>query len=126
MESMEFRKSVAELRAIWVLGNEYLTKAAPWTTIKTDRNRAAASVRMGLNLVHLFGHLSWPFIPESAKKIHEAVMEAPDLIPWPDELMAQFLDGLNPGQPIHPPDVLFAKITDEQTAAWETRFGGPE
>jgi methionyl-tRNA synthetase len=123
---MEFRKSVAELRAIWVLGNEYLTKAAPWTAIKTDRNRAAVSVRMGLNLVHLFGHLSWPFIPDSAKKIHGAVMEAPDLIPWPDEPMAQFLDGLTPGRPIHPPDVLFAKITDEQTAAWETRFGGPE
>jgi methionyl-tRNA synthetase len=126
MEAMEFRKSVAELRAIWVLGNEYLTKAAPWTAIKTDRNRAAVSVRMGLNLVHLFGHLSWPFIPDSAKKIHQAVMEAPGLIPWPGEPMAEFLDGLTPGRDIHPPDVLFAKITDEQTAAWETRFGGPE
>src|SRR6185312_4050301 len=79
MEAMEFRKAVAELRAIWVLGNEYLTKAAPWTTIKTDRDRAAASVRMGLNLVHLFGHLSWPFIPDSATKIHQAVMSAPAL-----------------------------------------------
>src|SRR5882757_3771860 len=126
MEAMELRKSVAELRAIWVLKNEYLTKAAPWTTIKTDRNAAAASVRMGLNLVHLFGHLSWPFIPDSAKKIHQAVMEAPDLIPWPDEPMGEFLDGLTPGAPIHPPEMLFAKITDEQTAAWEARFGGPE
>src|SRR4029077_13673944 len=88
MEDMEFRKSVAELRAIWVLGNEYLTKAAPWTAIKTDRPRAAAAVRMGLNLVHLFGHLSWPFIPDSARKIHQAVMKAPGRIPWPDEPMA--------------------------------------
>ena len=126
MEGMEFRKSVAELRAIWVLGNEYLTKAAPWTTIKTDRARAAASVRMGLNLVHLFGHLSWPFIPDSARKIHQAVMEAPDLLPWPDEPMAEFLDGLTAGAPILPPDVLFGKITDEQIAVWEARFGGPE
>ena len=47
--------------------------------------------------MHLFGHLSWPFIPDSAKKIHQAVMEAPYLIPWPDEPMAQFLDGLTPG-----------------------------
>jgi methionyl-tRNA synthetase len=53
-------------------------------------------------------------------------MEAPDSLPWPDESMAEFLDGLTPGQPIHPPDVLFAKITDEQIAAWEARFGGPE
>ena len=126
MEAMEFRKSVAELRAIWVLGNEYLTKSAPWTTIKADRNRAAASVRMGLNLVHLFGHISWPFIPQSARKIHQAVMEAPEILPWPDETMVEFLDGLAPGQPIQPPDVLFAKISDDQIAAWETRFGGPE
>ena len=126
MEEMEFRKSVGELRAIWVLGNEYLTKAAPWTAIKTDRARAAAAVRMGLNLVHLFGHLSWPFVPDSARKIHQAVMAAPDLLPWPDEPMTELLDGLTPGAPIQPPDVLFAKITDEQIAVWETRFGGPE
>src|SRR5262245_60678302 len=100
MEEMEFRKALGELRAIWVSGNEYLTKAAPWTTIKTDRDRAAASVRLGLNLVHLFGHLSWPVIPNAAKTIHNAVMEAPDIIPWPDEPMAEFLDGLEQGRPI--------------------------
>ncbi len=102
MEAMEFRKAVAELRAIWVPGNEYLTEAAPWTHIKTDRDRAAVGVRMGLNLVHLFAHLSWPVIPESAQKIHQAVMEAPEIIPWPDEPMAEFLDGLEPGKPSQP------------------------
>jgi methionyl-tRNA synthetase len=126
MEEMEFRKALGELRHIWVSGNEYLTRAAPWTTIKTDRDRAAAGVRMGLNLVHLFGHLSWPIIPAAAKTIHNAVMEAPEIIPWPDEPMAEFLDGLEPGQPIQAPPVLFAKITDEQVAAWEARFGGAE
>ena len=40
--------------------------------------------------------------------------------------MSEFLDGLAPGQPITPPDMLFAKITDEQIAEWEARFGGPE
>jgi methionyl-tRNA synthetase len=126
LEGMEFRKSIAELRGIWVLGNEYLTEAAPWTRIKTDRNSAAVSVRMGLNLVHLFGHLSSPFIPQSARRIHEAVMKAPDVLPWPDEPMVEFLDGLAPGKPIRAPEVLFAKITDEQVAEWEMRFGGPE
>ena len=126
MEAMEFRKALGELRFIWVSGNEYLTNAAPWTTIKTDRDRAAASVRMGLNLVHLFGHLSWPVIPNAARTIHNAVMEAPEIIPWPDEPMAEFLDGLEQGQPIQAPPVLFAKVTDEQVVAWEARFGGAE
>ena len=40
LEEAEFRKAMGELRAIWVVGNEYLTRAAPWTAIKTDRARA--------------------------------------------------------------------------------------
>ena len=54
LAATEYRKGLTELRAIWVAGNEYLTRAAPWSAIKSDRARAAAGVRMGLNLVHLF------------------------------------------------------------------------
>ena len=126
MEAMEFRKGLAELRAIWVAGNEYLTKAAPWTHVKTDRDRAAVGVRMGLNLVHLFGHLAWPVIPAAARAIHDAIQPAPDIIPWPDGAMAEFLDQLTPGQPVAVPPVLFAKITDEQIAEWTARFGGAD
>lgn len=123
-EATEFRKALAELRAIWVAGNEYLTRAAPWTAIKTDRAKAAVGVRMGLNLVHLFGHLSWPVIPGVALRIHEAIQPAPQVIPWPDEPMGTFLDQLDAGQPIQPPEVLFAKITEDQIATWTARFGG--
>ncbi|HWA89609.1 MAG TPA: methionine--tRNA ligase [Rhizomicrobium sp.] len=123
-EAMEFRKALAELRAIFVAGNEYLTRAAPWTHVKTDRARAGVAVRMGLNLVHLFGHLAWPIIPDSARAIHEAIQEAPDVIGWPTTAMEDFLDDLDRGMPIRPPEVLFAKITDEQIAEWKIRFGG--
>jgi methionyl-tRNA synthetase len=125
LEAIDYRKALGELRAIWVAGNEYLTRAAPWTHVKTDRDRAAAAVRMGLNLVHVFGHLAWPIMPTFAKKIHEAIQPAPAVIPWPDKPMAQELDDLETGMAIHPPDVLFAKITEEQLAEWTARFGGP-
>jgi methionyl-tRNA synthetase len=126
LEASEFRKALGELRAIWVAGNEYLTRAAPWTAIKTDRARAAVSVRVGLNLVHLFGHLSWPVIPEIARKMHEAIMPAPNVIPWPSQPMREFLDQLEAGMPVRAPDVLVAKITDEQIAEWQQRFAGSE
>ena len=126
LEAMEFRKALGELRAIWVAGNEYLTRAAPWTAIKTDRARAAVGVRMGLNLVHLFGHLAWPIIPASAKKIHDSFGETPAVLPWPEGPMQELLDQFEPGQEIPVPDVLFAKITDEQVAEWTLRFGGHE
>ena len=126
LEDVEFRKALAELRAIWVAGNEYLTRAAPWTHIKTDRAKAAVGVRMGLNLVHLFGHLTWPVLPSAGRAVHHAIQPAPDVIPWPSEPMSEFLDQLDAGQAIHPPEVLFAKIADEQVAEWKTRFGGEE
>jgi methionyl-tRNA synthetase len=126
MEDIELRKAMGELRAIFVAGNEYLTRAAPWTAIKTDRAKAAAGVRMGLNLVHLFGHLAWPVIPASARAIHEAIQPAPAIIPWPDQPMAEFLDDLDYGMQVRAPDVLFAKVTDEQVAEWKARFGGAE
>jgi methionyl-tRNA synthetase len=126
LEAMEFRKALGELRAIWVAGNEYLTRAAPWTAIKTDRDRAAVGVRMGLNLAHLFAHLAWPIIPTSAKKIHDSFGETPTVLPWPEGTMLELLDQFEPGQEIPVPDVLFAKITDEQVAEWTLRFGGHE
>ncbi|HEX4272021.1 MAG TPA: class I tRNA ligase family protein, partial [Rhizomicrobium sp.] len=127
LEQAEFRKAMGELRAIWVAGNEYITRAAPWTHIKTDRDRAAVAVRMGLNLVHIFAHLAWPVMPQMAGKIHACIQPAGyanGAIPWPYMKMAEELDELEAGQPIQPADVLFAKITDEQVAEWKARFGG--
>jgi len=124
LDAVEFRKALGELRAIWVAANEYITRAAPWTHFKTDRAKAAVGIRMGLNLVHLFGHLAWPVMPTAARAIHHAIQSAPEVIPWPDEPAAEFLDQLEAGQNINPPDVLFAKITDEQIAEWQVRFGG--
>ena len=127
LEQIEFRKAFAELRAIWVAGNEYLTRAAPWTHIKSDRDKAAVGVRMGLNLVHLFAHLAWPVMPAAAHAMHRAIQPAPQIIPWPEGSMAELLDQLEAGQPIAPPEgVLFTKISDEQVAEWKARFGGEE
>jgi len=63
MQAVELRKSTQALRALWVLGNEYLQEAAPWTAIKTDPERAAVVVRTALNLVDLFARVSAPVIP---------------------------------------------------------------
>jgi methionyl-tRNA synthetase len=56
--------------------------------------------------------------------MHEAIMPAPDVIPWPDAPMQEFLDQLDAGMPVRAPDVLVAKITDEQIDLWQQRFAG--
>ncbi|MAK82338.1 methionine--tRNA ligase [Phenylobacterium sp.] len=123
MEAMEMRKSAQALRQLWVLGNQYLTEAAPWTAIKTDRDRAAVAVRTGLNLVALFAKVSEPFIPFAAEKIAGGVGEA---FPgrWPQGEGATLLNALQPGTKVAAPDVLFRKIEDVQVEEWRERFGG--
>ncbi|WP_091742522.1 methionine--tRNA ligase [Phenylobacterium immobile] len=123
LEAREFRKSATALRQLWVLGNQYLTEAAPWTAIKTDRDRAAVAVRTGLNLVALFAKVSEPFIPFAAEKVALAVGEAyPGR--WPDAAAA--LDILPAGRPVAAPEVLFRKVENDQVAEWVARFGGAD
>jgi len=121
MDAMEVRKSSAELRAIWVAGNEYLQSAAPWSTFKEDPEKAAMQVRLGLNLIRLYAVLSAPFIPDASATML-AAMNA-EGAGWPDDV-AGFLAGLPAGHGFTVPDVLFAKITDEQREDWQSRFAG--
>jgi len=122
-EAMEFRKAAVALRATWVLGNEYLQEAAPWTAFKTDVERSAVGVRTGLNLVALFARLAAPVMPFSAEKIAASV-GATDLS-WP-EAGADHLDILPRGQKVAAAEVLFKKIEDAQVVEWTERFGGAE
>ncbi len=51
-----------------------------------------------------------------------AAMQSDDT-DWPDDVRAA-LQALPPGHGFAVPDVLFAKITDEQRDEWQDRFKG--
>ena len=121
MNAIDVRKAAAELRAIWVAGNEYLQSAAPWSTFKEDPETAAAQVRLGLNLIRLYAVLSAPFIPSTAARMMEAMQTSDDT--WPSDV-AEALSHLTADHEFSVPDVLFAKITDEQRQEWQDRFAG--
>ncbi|WP_424932887.1 methionine--tRNA ligase [Amaricoccus macauensis] len=121
MDAIEIRKGAQELRAIWVAGNEYLQAAAPWAAFKTDPERAAAIVRLSLNLVRLYAVLSRPFVPDASAAMLAAFgLEDAD---WPEDV-TEALAAIPPGTKFTTPDVLFAKITDEAREGFEARFAG--
>lgn len=124
MEDIQLRKAAAELRAIWVLGNEYLAEAAPWTAIRTDRDAAALSVRTAFNLIRLFAILSAPVIPFASKAMAAAIGLKPDALHWPTAKIGDELNRLAAGHAFTIPDVLFAKVLPEQVSGWEAEFGG--
>ena len=121
MDAMEVRKSANELRAIWVLGNEYLQAQAPWTVFKTDPDKAAMQVRTGLNLIRLYAVLSAPFIPDASKVMLDAMQT--DDASWPDDVAAA-MSALPAGHAFTVPENLFRKITDDERAEWAEKFAG--
>ena len=125
-EARDFRKAMAETRAIWAAGNEYLTQAAPWTHYKTDVDQAAIGVRHGLNLVALFGIIAQPVIPEAAAKILDAIGVPEDRRSWNFGEVKDLLDALPIGHTVAAPELLFSKIEEESVAEWTERFGGGE
>ena len=123
LDEMEFRKAFVELRAIWVAGNEYLQIAAPWTVIKDNPDKAAAAVRCGLNLILMFAVLSRPVIPFTSDKMFAVFdIDPEEGARWPQSAGVA-LRTLKGGEPFTPPEVLFAKIEDEQVEAWREQFG---
>tara|TARA_Y100000385_G_scaffold120734_1_gene125551 strand:+ start:70 stop:1791 length:1722 start_codon:yes stop_codon:yes gene_type:complete len=126
-EKREFRKAMSETRAIWAAGNEYLTQAAPWTHYKTDINQAAMGVRVGLNLVSLFGILAQPIIPDAASKILDAMNIPENNRSWnfgSSEVITKLIDALPFGHEINSPNVLFAKIEDNDVEIWAEKYKG--
>ena len=102
-EALAFRKATEEVRAIWKLANAYLSEAAPWTAIKTDKVRAATIVHTGLDLVRTAALVGWPFIPFAAEQVLDCLGEP---VTWPAST-----GSLPPGRRFRVPPVLFPAIS---------------
>ncbi|MER5780000.1 methionine--tRNA ligase [Streptomyces sp. NPDC002039] len=124
METLQYRKAAAALRALWSAGNSYLEEKAPWLEIKTDPEGAALTLRTAMNLIHLYSVVSEPFIPSSARAMRSAFTLAEDTATWVTPEQARSLDAVPAGTPFTVPPVLFAKITEEDLESYRERFGG--
>jgi methionyl-tRNA synthetase len=121
MDAIEVRKSATALRALWVLGNEYLQEAAPWATFKEDPDKAAMQIRTALNLIRFYAVISSPFIPDASAQLQTA-MQSEDAN-WPTDAQSA-LSALPAGHAFSVPDVTFRKITDDERATWQEQFSG--
>ncbi|WFB08564.1 methionine--tRNA ligase [Streptomyces sp. LX-29] len=126
MDTLQYRKAAAALRALWSAGNSYLEEKAPWLEIKTNPEGAALTLRTAMNLIHLYAVVSEPFIPASAAAMRSAFSLTDDTAVWvsPDE--ARALASVPAGTPFTVPPVLFAKITEDDLAGYRERFGGQD
>ncbi|MDP1806846.1 MAG: class I tRNA ligase family protein, partial [Acidimicrobiales bacterium] len=125
MAAKELRKSANEIRRGWALANAYWEQSEPWKVVKADADAAAVIFRTVINVVRVLSVLAAPIIPTSAGTVLSAL--GAEASAWPDaDLVAAELAVLAPGAPVAVPPVLFAKITEEQQAELEARFGGDD
>jgi methionyl-tRNA synthetase len=120
LSELELRKATAELRALWSRGNEYFDRKQPWAAIRSDPDDAALTIRTCINLIALLARVSAPVVPFTAETVLDALeVPAPDR-GWP----ARFDPAtLGAGHPFRVPPVLFRKVSDDDVARWQDRFG---
>lgn len=124
MEGLEFKKAMNELRAIWVDGNNYISVTEPWTVIKTDPARAAAILRVCLNLIRIYALLSAPVMPEtSAKILAKFGLNAADMPVLKGFNAAKEIEALQPGYKFEVGDALFERIAPEKTEELKAKYG---
>ena len=126
LEAMQLRRAAAELKELWTIGNVYVDRAAPWTAIKTDKDRAAAILRTAINLIRLYAIIGSPIIPDTCARLRQALgVEIADDY-WPKNAVHDELGTLRPGHPFEVPPPLFKKIAPEEVADLSQRYGGEE
>lgn len=110
LDACEFRASIAALRGLYAIANEYMTRNAPWALVKEGNLDAAGNVlNECFQLIDLFSRVSAPFIPDSAEKIQSVFVSKSDLS-WPENYEHRIADGAE----FVVPENLFNRIDDER------------
>lgn len=124
MNMLEFRKALAELRAVWVEGNNYITLAEPWTVIKENEARAGAILNVCMNLIRVFALLTYPVMPSSAENMlnrFDLKIDAHhDLKDFDLKKELNFFKG---GEPFSVGEALFERISPERVDELKLKYG---
>ncbi len=124
MNEMEFRKALNELRAVWVEGNNYITVTEPWSVIKENPERAAAILRICINLIRIFAVISAPIMPQISKAaLAKFGLEEKDMPSLKDFNVAKEIETLKPGHKFTVGDMLFERITPERLEELKNKYG---
>ena len=124
MKEFEFRKALAELRAVWVEGNNYITLAEPWTVIKENPARAGAILNVCINLVRIFALLTFPVMPQTAENMLARLgLKIDENTGLKDFDVQKEIEFLKEGHPFEVGEALFERISEERTAELKEKYG---
>jgi methionyl-tRNA synthetase len=118
-EQLDFRRAAAETRALWVLANAFLQRAAPWSVAG---DHAAVITRVTLNLVRLCAIAAHSIVPSLSSIVLGAFDDHAAIPHWPGHPIAHILD-CYAGHAVKPIGRLVEKLSDTDASRLKRRFG---
>ncbi len=70
LSGAHFRDALKEAMALAGAANRYLDEKAPWKALKTDRQAAATSLYVVIQVINTLKVLTYPFTPFASEKLH--------------------------------------------------------
>jgi methionyl-tRNA synthetase len=132
IDACHFRGALTQVMALAREANRYLDEAAPWKSLKSDRQRAATATYVALRVIDSLKLLFAPFVPFSSQKLHEYLGYDSDILgqqsaveyeeehrthlaltyrhDWKGDIWRP--SQLPPGQALRRPQPLFVKLDD--------------
>ena len=107
LSACKFKDGIQTAMELARQANRYLEEQAPWRTIKTDFNRAATSLYVGMYVISALKTVIYPYMPFSSQRVHR-------YLGFPGEISEAGwkLQKPVPGQAVEQPQPLFAKLDE--------------
>ena len=109
LDHYHFREALKEAMNLARIGNKYLADTEPWKVAKTDMERTATILNIGLQTTANLAIAFEPFLPFTSDKIKKMINK--DDLNWAE---LGSIDLLEAGHVINAPELLFEKIEDEE------------
>lgn len=108
LDNFKFREAQKEAMNLARIGNKYLAETEPWKLAKTDMDRTAAILHIGLQIAANLAIAFEPFLPFSSEKLRK--MLGMETFEW-NQLGR--IDLLKTGAALGKAELLFEKIEDD-------------
>ena len=119
-----FKAALGQAFALAQETNRYLDAKAPWRAIKTQRQEAATSLCVAIQVINCLKVILAPFLPFSSQKVHgylgfDGRVEAES---WEFEPLVKAIRG---GNSLRQPAPLYTKLDPQTVVAESERLGTP-
>ena len=119
-----FKTAIAQAFGLAQEANRYLDAKAPWRAIREDRQAAATSLYVAIQVINCLKVILAPFLPFSSQKVHGYLgFDGPvETERWEFDPL---VDAIRGGHPLRQPAPLYTKLDPEVVAAESGRLGAP-